>query len=113
MLLRYNNNTNFAFFFFLAGEVCGILVPRPGIEPGPPEVEVRSPKHWTAREFPNFTILMCIVQWLLVYSQCCVNITISRIFSSPQKEAPYPLALTHHLHPTPIPWQTLNYFLAL
>ena len=31
---------------------CGILVPRPGIEPGPLAVKVRSPDHWTSREFP-------------------------------------------------------------
>ena len=30
----------------------GILVPQPGIERVPPAVEARSPKHWTAREFP-------------------------------------------------------------
>ena len=31
---------------------CGILVPRPGIEPTLPELEVRSLDHWTAREVP-------------------------------------------------------------
>ena len=31
---------------------CGILVPRPGVEPVPPAVEAQSPNHWTAREFP-------------------------------------------------------------
>ena len=31
---------------------CGILVPRPGIEPQPPAVEAQSPNQWTAREFP-------------------------------------------------------------
>ena len=30
--------------------VCGILVPRPGIEPVPPVVEAWSLNHWTARE---------------------------------------------------------------
>ena len=35
-------------FFFGGG---GILVPQPGIEPGPPAVEAQSPNHWTAREF--------------------------------------------------------------
>ena len=30
----------------------GILVPQPGIEPMPPEVEAQSPKHWISREFP-------------------------------------------------------------
>ena len=30
-----------------------ILVPWPGIEPGPSAVKAPSPNHWTAREFPN------------------------------------------------------------
>ena len=33
-------------------EACGILVPWPGIEPGPSAVKVLSPNHWTIREFP-------------------------------------------------------------
>ena len=32
---------------------CGILVPGPGIEPVTPAVEVGSPNHWAAREFPK------------------------------------------------------------
>ena len=32
---------------------CGILVPQPGVEPRAlPAVELQSPGHWTAREFP-------------------------------------------------------------
>ena len=31
---------------------CGILVPQPGIEPGPSAVKAPSPNHWSAREFP-------------------------------------------------------------
>ena len=43
----------FFFFFFLFGlAACGILVPRPGIEPVLLAVKVRSPNHWTARELP-------------------------------------------------------------
>lgn len=34
--------------------VCGILVPRLGIEPGLLAVKPRSPNHWTAWEFPVF-----------------------------------------------------------
>ena len=45
------------FLFFLIfwphHAACGILVPRPGIEPTPPAVEARSPNHWTAREAPR------------------------------------------------------------
>ena len=45
-------------FFFLAWGrggvgVFGILVPLPGIEPGPPIVGVQSPNHRTTREFPT------------------------------------------------------------
>ena len=32
---------------------CRILVPRPGIEPGPLAVDAWSPNHWVAREFPD------------------------------------------------------------
>ena len=35
------------------GLACGILVPQPGIEPGPTAVEARSPNHWTTREVPG------------------------------------------------------------
>ena len=37
------------YFIFLA---CGILFPRPGIEPRAPAVRVPSPNYGTAREFP-------------------------------------------------------------
>ena len=33
------------------------LVPRPGIEPRPPALEVRSLTHWTTREVPFFFFL--------------------------------------------------------
>ena len=32
---------------------CGILVPQPGIEPMPPEVEGQSLNHWTTMEVPG------------------------------------------------------------
>ena len=44
----------FFFFFFLAEPHGGVLVSQPGIKPGPPAVEARSPNCWTAREFPWF-----------------------------------------------------------
>ena len=37
-------------FFWLCHTACGILVPRPGIKSGPPEVKAWSPNHWTAKE---------------------------------------------------------------
>ena len=53
--------TGFFFFFFgRAHEACRILVPQPGIEPGPRPTAVKapSPNHWTTREFPVFFIIM-------------------------------------------------------
>ena len=44
----------FIFFFWPCLASCGILVPRPGIEPAPPALETRSPNHRTTREFPVF-----------------------------------------------------------
>ena len=32
---------------------CGILVPQPGTEPTPPEVEASSLIHWTTKELPG------------------------------------------------------------
>ena len=40
------------FFWSSSMHVCGILVPRPGIEPVPSAVEVWSPRHWTAGQIP-------------------------------------------------------------
>ena len=49
----------FLFFFFWSHHAaCWILVPQPGDEPVPPAVEVRSPNHWTTREFPNFSFFV-------------------------------------------------------
>ena len=44
--------SSFVLFCLAALLACGILVSRPGIEPGPPAVRAQSPNHWTAREFP-------------------------------------------------------------
>ena len=41
------------FFFWPCCTACGILVPRPGIEPQPLAVRVWSPNHCTAGEFPK------------------------------------------------------------
>ena len=41
------------FIFWLHHEACRILVPRPGIEPTPPAVEVRSLNCWATREVPS------------------------------------------------------------
>ena len=41
---------------------CGILVPRPGIEPSPPALEAQSVNHWTAREVPIFHFLTLLYE---------------------------------------------------
>ena len=46
----------FLFFFWLHLTVWGILVPQPGIEPGPSAVRARSPNHWATREFPRIRL---------------------------------------------------------
>ena len=49
---------NFIYLFiWLYRAACGILVPQPGIEPTPPEVEARSPNHWTTREVSPLYLL--------------------------------------------------------
>ena len=49
---EYMNEQMDSFFVGVGYHVaCGVLVPQPGIEPGPPTVEVPSPNHWTPREF--------------------------------------------------------------
>ena len=68
------------FFFWLYCTACGILVPRPGMEPVPPAVEARSPNHWTAREFPllafNLPLRSLLPFWFLI-------LCIKPIFHSP------------------------------
>lgn len=52
------------FFFWLHCKTCEILVPQPGIEPGP-AVRARNPNYWTAREVPwlrTFQALPLVVQ---------------------------------------------------
>ena len=41
------------FIYLFFGHAAGRMpVSQPGVKPLPPAVEVKSPKHWTAREFP-------------------------------------------------------------
>ena len=47
------NLTPVFFFFWLLPAAYGILVPQPGMEPGPSAVKTQSPNHWTAREVPH------------------------------------------------------------
>ena len=47
----------FFFPFLLLHRACGILVPRPGVAPGPSAVEVQSLNHWTARKVSHHCLL--------------------------------------------------------
>ena len=57
-----NHGTYVALYLFIYFSVfgcttrlAGILVPRPGMKPGPSARKALSPNHWTAREFPSLT----------------------------------------------------------
>ena len=52
-------------FFWPHCAVCGILVPQPGIEPGPSAVKAQSCDHWTTMEFP--TLLLEVALEFAVY----------------------------------------------
>ena len=45
---------------FFCREACRILVPPPGIDPGPPAVKAQNPNHWTTREFPRDDFFNCL-----------------------------------------------------
>ena len=55
-------------FFWPRSTACGILVPRPGMEPMPPAVEAQSPNHWTTREFPLFITFQRKTSYMLYFS---------------------------------------------
>ena len=48
---------SFSLFFWPYHVAGGILVPQPGIEPGPMTVKMQNANHWTAREFPRVVSL--------------------------------------------------------
>ena len=58
--LPWKSHWSTYFIIFISGstvQLAGILVPRPGIEPGARQWEHRVLTHWTAREFPRSTYL--------------------------------------------------------
>ena len=80
--------------FFFGRVACEILVPRPGIEPMSPALEVQSLNHWTTREVPiptktffffskgvGFLLLLLFIIIIIILAalglRCCV-----RAFSS-------------------------------
>ena len=67
----------FLFYFWSHCMAWGILVPRPGIEPMPPAVEVQSPNHWTAREVPMHSFSYSFPLWFITgywYSSLCYTV---------------------------------------
>ena len=50
-------------FFFFCHTACGIFVPFPGIETGPSKMRVKSPTHWTTREFPLLLWIYLFLLW--------------------------------------------------
>ena len=50
---------------------CGILSPRPGIEPTPSAVKTQSPNHWTAREFPQTHVYWAVKHFSFYCSTHC------------------------------------------
>ena len=63
--------------FWPCHAACGILVTWPGIKSRPLAVDVQSPNHWTAREFPNFYTIFkgyfpfTVITKYWLYSPCC------------------------------------------
>ena len=56
---------------FFGHEGCGILVPRPGVEPSPPALEALSLNHWIARGIPGVTFCMAFHACLKAGVQVC------------------------------------------
>ena len=88
----------FFFFFWPRHTACGILVPRPGMEPETPAVEAWSPNHWTSREVP--LSLSWVQGWWKVWcesSVCCcsswVGFLQGLVWAQGFKGAPRPLDL--------------------
>ena len=54
-------------FWFLVCEACGILAPKPGIEPAPPALEAQSLNHWTAREVPSVVSVLDIEVFVWIF----------------------------------------------
>ena len=52
--------------FCLNWVVCGFLVPKPGMEPGPPAVKAQSP-NWSAMEFLAYHCVMAVDGFCRIY----------------------------------------------
>ena len=56
-------------FWFFGHKACGVLPPRPGIEPTPPRTGRQSLNHWTAREVPNNCSFFFCILFIFLYSK--------------------------------------------
>ena len=61
------------FIYWPCCAACGILVPRPGIEPVHLAVEARSLNHWTTRKLPKLPFLDSSI-FCLVFNPAVINI---------------------------------------
>ena len=68
LLLSYMSCCIFFFLVLSHWVACRILIPQPEFKPVPPAVEVRSPEHWTTREFPYELFVFWEIKPLLVVS---------------------------------------------
>ena len=89
----------FLFFsFWLHNVARGILVPRPGIEPGSPEVEARSPNHWTACEVPilSYLVITCLLPLFMSAPGTGTKFAVHAVCPEPRKEPGTQQAFQHH-----------------
>ena len=71
--------------------VCGILVPWPGIEPGPPAFKAWSLSHWTTREVPdivlNFSLLLfSLLSVCMLLSSCFIWVLSLSVIITPRPQ---------------------------
>ena len=77
----------FSFFFLAVLHSLGILVPQPGIEPGPSAVKAVSLNHWTSRGVPGFfvSILFSVFQ---IFTECVQGFK-KEMWSPPRSGEPH------------------------
>ena len=79
----------FSFFFFFLAVLhsLGILVPQPGLEPGPSAVKAVSLNHWTSRGVPGFfvSILFSVFQ---IFTECVQGFK-KEMWSPPRSGEPH------------------------
>ena len=56
----------------------GLLVPRLGVEPGPPAVQMLRPNHWTTRELSQRPLLIQTFDHIWAFSFFCIFLEVGR-----------------------------------